>query len=347
MNVVNENQHWISKHLLKRFKTAGAPFQCYQVETGEWEPKRLDRTCAAPGYNQLLVSGEADNTLEEAFSKVESGLRRTFRALEEASKKPLTELPQGLYENMCWYCSFLKGIAPYSKPGAVVAFLFQLNMELATGSSSLLRDLSVPEETIGELGLQCAMGRKVIIEAENLLQLLYRFQFRRNYGCDYSQFFSTKWTVSNSPIELPMSDVGLVPMFLQDHKANHYLLPIGPKLLLEGVFFHDLNKNQSRPIVRGMDLTYGEAEYRFDSICASAITEIICNKELPDIPKARRRAEANGIKFCKFPNPKSIISSGLADVGNGDFIFRVVSVEDYVKVVHSYTRPWQANGPSG
>ena len=340
MNAANENQHWISQHLLKRFKTEGAPFQCYQVETGEWVPKGLDRACAAHGYNQLLVSGEADNTLEAAFSKVESGLRNTFRALEDAARRPLTELPQPAYANMCWYCSFLKGIAPYSKPGAVVSFIIQLNMELEGGSNSLLRDLRVPEETVHELRRQCARGRKVIIESENLLQLLYRFQFARNYQCDYSQFLSTKWSVSNSPIELPMSDVGLVPMVLEDYKANHYLLPIGPNLLLEGVFFHDHGKNSSRPVVRGMDLTQDEAEYRFDCICRSAIREIICARKRAGISEARSRAKANGTRFCTIPDPKRITSCGLVDVGYGDFLFRIVSVEEYVKVVHSYILPW-------
>lgn len=340
MNVANENQHWISQHLLKRFKTDGAPFQCYQVETGEWVSKGLERTCAAHGYNQLLVSGEADNTLEAAFSKVESGLRNTFRALEDAVKRPVTELPQPVYSNLCWYCSFLKGVARYSKPGAVVSFTIQLNMELENGNDSLLRDLKIPEHAARELRRQSAMGRKVIIESENLLQLLYRFQFARNYQCDYSQFLSTKWAVSNSPIEFPMSDVGLVPMVLEDHKANHCLLPISPHLLLEGVFFHDLSKNSSRPVVRGMNLTQDEAEYRFDCICASAITEVICARKLPNISEARSRAKANGTRFCKIPDPKRITSSGLADVGYGDFLFRIVSVEEYVKVVHSYILPW-------
>lgn len=339
MNVINENQHWVSQHLLKRFKIQGAPFQCYQVETGEWVAKGLERTCAAPGYNQLLISGEPDNSLEAAFSTIESGLQDTFRALEQVAKRPMTELPELVYSNMCWYCSFLKGIAPYSKPGAVVSFVIQLNMELENGSNSLLRDLNVPEETVREMRRQCAMGRKVIIESENLLQLLYRFQFARNYRGDYSQFLSTKWAVCNSPIEFPMSDVGLVPMVLEDPKANHYLLPIGPNLLLEGIFFHDLSKNSSRPVVRGMDLTQDEAVYRFDCICASAITEVICARKLPNVSEARTRAKGDGTRFCKVPDPKRITSSGLADVGYGDFVFRIVSVEEYVKVVHSYMLP--------
>lgn len=342
MNAANENQHWVSQHLLKRFKTKGAPFQCYQVETGEWEERSLKSTCAAPGYNQLMVSGEADNTLEAAFSKIESGLRTTFRALEDATKRPLTELSQAVYENMCWYCSFLKGIAPYSKPGAVVAFLMQMNMELENGSNFLLRDLDIPEATVRQLRQQTAMGRKVIVESENLLQLLYRFQFRRNYVCNYSQFLHTKWAVCSSPIELAMSDVGLVPMFLEEPKAQHYLLPIGPKLLLEGIFFHDQSKNSSRPVVKGINLTEDEAEYRFDCICASAITEIICAQRLNDIPEARRRAKESGTRFCKIQNPKSISSSGLMDVGEGNFLFRIVSVEEYVKIVHALIQPYKS-----
>ena len=88
MNQIDENQHSISQVLLERFKIPGSPLQCYQVQTGEWIPKSKEKACAWPGYNQLLVSGVADNTLEEAFSKVESGLRKTFKALEDAARKP-------------------------------------------------------------------------------------------------------------------------------------------------------------------------------------------------------------------------------------------------------------------
>jgi hypothetical protein len=177
MNLANENQHWISQHLLKRFKTRGASFQCYQVESGQWLSKSLARVCAAPGYNQLLLSGDPDNTLEAAFSKIESRLPKTLMALEDAVKRPQTNLPQDIYENMCWYCAFLKGIAPSSKPGAVVSFIIQLNMELEHSSFSLFRDLNVPRETIRELQREIAAGRKVIIESENLIQLSIAFNF--------------------------------------------------------------------------------------------------------------------------------------------------------------------------
>ncbi len=184
------------------------------------------------------------------------------------------------------------------------------------------------------------MGRRVIVESDNLLQLLYRFQFARNYRLNFSIFLSTNWTVLKSPIELPMSDIGLVPMLLKSDAANHYLLPLGPNLLLQGVSFNDLRKNSSAPVVRGMNLTGDEAEYYFDCICASAISEIICAKKLMGLSAARVRAKARGIRFCKIIDPKTIKSSGLADVGQGDFRFRIVSAEEYKQVIHSYFRPW-------
>jgi hypothetical protein len=338
MNQTNENQHSISQVLLERFKIPGRPLQCYQVQTGEWIPKSKEKACAWPGYNQLLVSGQTDNTLEEAFSKVESGLRKTFKTLEEAASEPSTQLAPAIYENMCLYCAFLKGVALCSKPGAVVGLVVQINWELENGKHDLLRHFDIPKDIIDTWRRECALGRKVIIESENGLQLLYRFQFRRTYALDYSQFLHTKWTVSNSPIELPMSDVGLVPIHLTDHKANHYLLPIGPKLLLEGIFFFDPTKNSPQPLVRGLTLTQDEAEYRFDTICASAVAEIICSRRIPNISTSISRAKAKGVTFHKLVNPQAITSAGLKNA-DADFHFRIVPVDEYVKFIHSFVLP--------
>src|SRR5438046_10032510 len=102
MNQLDENQHSISQVLLERFKIPGNPLECYQVQTGEWFPKSKEKACAWPGYNQLLVSGVADNTREAAFSKVESGLRKPFKALEDEARKPSTQLPHVIYELVYW-----------------------------------------------------------------------------------------------------------------------------------------------------------------------------------------------------------------------------------------------------
>lgn len=313
---------------------------CYQVESGKWEERGLDRSCAAPGYNQLLVSGTADNSLEDAFSKVESRLPETLRALEDIIDGRKSNLSDRLHESLCMYCAFLKGIAPYSKPGAVVSFIIQMNMELETKRYSLLRDLCISDETIFELAKHVSKGYKILIEAENLIQLLYRFQFSRTYQSNYSQFLRTRWKVCHSPLHLPISDVGLVPMLLKDQRATRYLLPFSPNLLLEGIFFHDLEKNSTQPAVEGIHLTETEAEYRFDCVCASAIEELICSRRIPGLAEARIRANANGTVFSKLPNPNALKTSGLIDIGEGEILFRAVSLEEYVALIHSYAQPW-------
>ena len=339
MNQRIENQHWISQVLLKRFKIPGNPFQCYQIRTGEWIEKSIERACASLGYNQLLVSGEVDNTLEAALSKVESGLRDTFRALKGATNKPLTDLSPEIHANLCSYCTFLKLISPISKPGAVVSLIIQINMELKRGEYSLLRELKIPEEIISIWRAACDAGRHVVVEWENILQLLYRFQFHYAYKFDYSQFINAKWTISHSPVELPMSDVGLVPMYLIDEKANHYILPIEPRLVLECVFSLDPTKNSSQPVIRGHNLTAEQAEYRFDCICSSAINEIVCSQKLTGIPESLSRAKTKGIRFHKIMNPEAITSAGLTDIGNDSLTYRIVSAEEYKQFIHSYMQP--------
>ena len=80
--------------------------------------------------------------------------------------------------------------------------------------------------------------------------------------------------ISNSPRDLPMSDIGLIEFGLQD--KNYYILPISPKLVLEGVFYYDQAKNSSEPVIEGHDFSLDEAEYRLDWICSSAVLEVIC-----------------------------------------------------------------------
>ena len=117
-----QNQHYVSQVLLRRFTVSGR-LQCYHVQTEKWiQPKSPLKVLAARGWNQLLVSGEADNTLEAGFSRVETHLPKTFEALEEAVNRPLTKLPQAIYENMCLYCTFLWLTSPFAKAKAVPDF---------------------------------------------------------------------------------------------------------------------------------------------------------------------------------------------------------------------------------
>src|SRR5947207_3710368 len=47
MNVVNENEHYVSRVLLERFKLPGKPLQCFDVKTSTLKPRSVDRSCAA------------------------------------------------------------------------------------------------------------------------------------------------------------------------------------------------------------------------------------------------------------------------------------------------------------
>jgi hypothetical protein len=340
MNNPNENQHFVSKVLLKRFKIPRNPLQCYQVQTGEWIQKSPDNACSSPGYNQFLGLNQVDeeNKLEADFSAIESRLPKVFNALEEAAKKSATELSAGIYEDLCNYCAYLKLIAPYAKPGAVAAFMFQLNWELERGEKFLLRDLKIPEDTIALWRKEYASGKRVIVEAENALQLFYKFQFNRSYRADSEHLKTAHWTVFNSPIELPISDVGLIPIGFEDLKLCVYLLPFSPRLLLKGLLYFDQTKNSPQRIVKSLTLGADEAEYIFDSICSSAIIEIVCSRMNADVPIAIRRAKSKGIKFLKIQNSEGVLSAGLKKISD-DCVFRIVAIDEYVKSVHSFVMP--------
>ena len=340
MNILNENQHFVSKVLLKRFKIPGNSLQCFQVKTGKWIPKSSESACSAIGYNQLLQDGQlkSENTLEADFSAVESRLPKAFAALEKASENSRTELPENIYKDICSYCAFLKLMAPHAKPGAVVSFVFQLNMELESSGNFLLRELKIPEKTITFWKQQHKLGHKIIVGAENLLQSLYWRQHQINREFDADFFLKAHWTILKSPIEFPISDVGLIPIGYKDLGLSVYLLPISPNLLLKGLLYFDLSKNSVERIVKSLILNLEEAEYIFDCICASAIVEIVSSKINPDIPIAIDRAKTKGIKFHKVPNPEKIMSAGMKNVTD-EIIFRVVSVEEYKTFMHSYMQP--------
>jgi hypothetical protein len=339
MNAENENQHYISRVLLKRFKIPDQPLQCYQIDTQLWEPKSIDRLCAADGYNQLLVPGEeTNNSLEASISRVESLLPKTFKALEFASKQETTELPSVLYQNLRQYCAFLKLSSLFSKASAVLSFLQQLNMELEKGTYYLWLELGTPQETVAGFRQEYLNGGRVIIEAENVLQLIYRLQFERLLDVNYMELASTDWTVSISPIDLPMSDIGLIQIHMEDLKANHYLLPLGPRLLLEGIFYHDLSKNSVKTTIKGLEMNQEEAEYRLDCICLSSVREIICSHKDSDVPTSIARAKTKGLRFNRIINPDLVAAAG-AKSASRKYSLRCVSQAEYRKFVHCYIMP--------
>ena len=130
----------------------------------------------------------------------------------------------------------LKRCSLFSKASAVANFVFQLNHELNVGRYDLWHLLGTPPEQIERFRLEHEQGRYVIISGENVMQLLYRLQFERLINSDCTEFAHCEWALLNSPIDLAVSDTGLVHFHNEKENAKHYLLPIGPRLLLEGWF---------------------------------------------------------------------------------------------------------------
>jgi hypothetical protein len=338
MNNKDERQHYVSRVLLERFRHPGKPLECYDLKTQEWKQRSVEKVCSAHGYNQVLLSSDVNNAIEESFSRVESRLPKTFRALEQACAKSETELEKSTYENWCLYCAFLKRTSLFAKSGAVVSFLAQLNMELEKGHNYLFRELSAPEDVVKKFREGYAAGGRLIIESKNVIQLVYRIQFERMLKLDFSEFVNCEWTISESPIELPMSDIGLIQIQLIGHKAIQYLLPISPHLVVDGIFYHDLAKNSPQPNFAGHRLNEAEAEYRFASLCLSAVSEIIFSTRRPDIQGRLEHARTMGVSFNKVPNPHVGLSAGLKDC-DLQYRLQMVSVDEYVRFVHSFVRP--------
>ena len=183
-----------------------------------------------------------------------------------------------------------------------------------------------------------SQGGRVIIESENVLQLIYRLQFERLLNLNFMEFLSCDWTISNSPVELPMSDIGLVQIQLIKLKANQYVLPISPRQVLDGIFYHDFTRNSTRPEISGHNLNSEEAEYRFDTICLSAVNEIIFSVRPSEILTSLNRAKTKGISFNKVVSPELAASAG-TKTSSPHYRLQMVSAEEYVKFMHSFIQP--------
>jgi hypothetical protein len=174
--------------------------------------------------------------------------------------------------------------------------------------------------------------------------LVYRLQFERLLNLNFAEFVDCEWTISTSPIELPMSDIGLVQIQLTDFKAIQYLLPIGPRLILDGIFYHDLSKNSSEPTIAGHQLSKVEAEYRFAALSLSAVNEIIFSERCPDIQARLEHARTMGVTFSRIVNPQAVASAGMK---NCDLRYRLqmVPLDEYVRFVHSFVQPPTLQSP--
>ena len=332
------NQHYVSRLLLKRFKLPGHPLECYDIALGQWKPKSVEKACADSGYNQLITSDGIDDTLEDEFSKVESRIPKAMRLLERIAGNGSADLPAQAFTDLCQYCAFLTLSSIAAKASAVVNFVYNLNLEIEIGQRRLLRELEIPEAIIADWKSAVLSGNRVIIEADNALQLIYRHQFRRRFGDECALYRHTKWVICKSPIDLPIADIGLVPLSQQDPKLNRYILPVGPRLVLQGIFFHDVSRNSPNQTLKRLVLTQEEAQECLDIICSASVAELFCQKNIAEIGESLTRAKTAGIEFLQITNPREVIGAGLK-ISTNKLHFRVVSKDEFVTFVHSFVKP--------
>jgi len=335
---VNTIQHYVSQAVLKRFRRGSTRLQCYQVQTGLWRQKSVRDACSAKGYNQIIVGDQSDHTIENDLMKIESKLPTTLAFLDSLPLNQRSVIPQDILANLRDYCSFLKLISPVEKPGAIVALMAEINMGLDKQNYNLLRELHVTEEAIQKLREYYLQGGRVVIEAKNLMQQLFRFQFPRLLPFTRNIFQQAKWFLASSPIDIPLSDVGIVPMHLTDLNANHFILPIAPRLVLEAIFYLDQKKNKSSGILDRVEYTVEEAEYRLECICGSALTEIICSQRIDGIADYIKRAFENNVRFHKIMRPELAFQSGQEEA-DPNFALKVLSTPEYIQFMHEHIQP--------
>ena len=193
------------------------------------------------------------------------------------------------------YRALLKLSSPFSKAKAVVDWVVQLNHELETGKYAFWLDLGTPRDIIEGFRREHALGARVIFESENPVQLAYRYQFERLFPFNFLEFSDCEWALLHSPIQLPLSDVGLVQVYLESEKANLYMLPISPTLLLEGWVFFDAARRGATDKNEVATMTLEQAEGRLINIGHSAMEELICStidSTLPDLLARTKRSGA-------------------------------------------------------
>jgi hypothetical protein len=255
----------------------------------------------------------------------------TLAALDKAAKKPTAELPAEVYENMCWYCAFLFCMSPFAKAKAPADFLLKIHYDLTNQKTEVLeKEWNIQAEEIEYYKRELALGKKLIFDAENYLQYLFRVQFIqqcRGKRKDFRYLYS--WTVYNSPIDLPLSDIALVELHFEKESFVKCVLPIGPRLLLMGKVRTGENIEPStQTTISGGELSAQEADYWLHVICASAVVQLASKRQIADVPAIRQRASDMGIQFVKIKNLDAVKEAG-TKVFNKKFFLRPVSQEEH------------------
>ena len=334
-------EHYVSRALLRRFARKKL-IETYNIKHGKWNATSIKTVFFSVGYYQLLAFGKVDNTLDAEFKKLENSLPKTLAALDDAATKTTTILDAKVYEHLCWYCAFLWQMSPFAKAASPVNFVTQLELDLKHGNVDMLKALGHSERNIAEIKKHYAAGHRFIITGRNFLQLVYRIQFAERCKATYSQFrHSTKWTVYNSPIELPISDIAMAQYQDMITRTVVYILPIAPKLVLFGALkLGDNLVSSNDTIIKGDTLPADAAEDILDIICKSAFYRVGSQNRIGDINGFRQRAAKKKVAFVKMNQLEAVLSAGLKPIeSEKDFLITPSTRIEQIRFITSWISP--------
>jgi hypothetical protein len=334
-------EHYVSRVLLRRFARKKL-IEAYNIKHGKWKTTSIKSVFFSVGYNQLLAFGKVDNTLDVEFKKLENSLPKTLAALDDAATRTTTILDVKVYDHLCWYCAFLWQMSPFAKAVAPVNFVNQLELDLKHGNVDMLKALGHSERNIAEIKKHYVDDQKFIITGKNFLQLVYRIQFSEQCKLTYSQFrHSTKWTVYNSPIELPISDIAITQYHDMITRTAMYILPIAPKLVLFGALkLGDNLESSNDTIIKGDTLPADAAEDILDVICKSAFYMLGSQNRIGDINGFRQRAAKKKIAFVKMNQLEAVLSAGLKSIeSEKDFLITPTTRREQIRFITSWISP--------
>ena len=146
-----------------------------------------------------------------------------------------------------------------------------------------------------------------------------------------------EWSICSSPIDLPVSDIALVQV--PRGNAVYYVLPISPRLLLQGRIPLGTHQPRASSSINGENFSATEAEFWLGAICLSAITEMIALHRIDDVPTLRERAKRSGVAFAQIVRPERLASLGGRSIGDEQLAVRSCSTPDWVKFIHSFLLP--------
>jgi len=233
-------------------------------------------------------------------------------------------------------------MSPFAKAAAPVNVVNQLELDLKHGNVDMLKALGHSERNIAEIKKHYAEGHKFIITGKNFLQLVYRIQFAEQCKLTYSQFrHSTKWTVYNSPIELPISDIAITQYHDMISGTAMYILPIAPRLVLFGALkLGDNFISSNDTIIKGGTLPADAAEDTLDIICKSAFYRVGSQNRIGDINGYRQRAAKKQVAFVKMNQLEAVLSAGLKSIeSEKDFLITPTTRREQIRFITSWISP--------